>query len=80
MTELIADICRRTLNLPTLGDEDDFFERGVNSLTIVELQMRLEKELNLRVKTSQLMLDSSIGGWIRAYQGAALAAPEPVAC
>jgi D-alanine--poly(phosphoribitol) ligase subunit 2 len=79
MTELIADLCRRTLDIAALGDDDDFFDHGANSLTIVELQIRIEKELDLKVPTSQLMLDSSIAGWIGAYQNAARSTSEAVA-
>jgi len=74
LRERITGVCRSELNMPALGPDQDFFDFGANSLSIVALQIRLEKELNLSVPTSTLMLDSSIAGWSRAYAAAAAAA------
>lgn len=71
LRERITGVCRSELNMPALEPDQDFFDFGANSLSIVALQIRLEKELALSVPTSTLMLDSSIAGWTRAYAAAA---------
>ena len=51
--------------------EQDFFDLGVSSLTIVELQIVVEKELKLEVPTSTLMAAPTIGEWVTVYSDAA---------
>ncbi|MFP3501327.1 acyl carrier protein [Burkholderia sp. SIMBA_062] len=67
ITETILSTCRDTLGLPDLQPGEDFFERGVSSLAIVELQIQIEEQLQLKVPTSQLMAAPSVDGWARAY-------------
>jgi acyl carrier protein len=63
----ISRLFRRKENMRNIGDDDNFFEAGVSSLTIIELQINVEEALGLQVETSQLMRLSSISGWISAY-------------
>lgn len=71
ITETIKSTCDATLGYPDLRADDDFFERGATSLTIVELQIRIEDALGLQVPTSKLMAAPSVNGWAEAYRAAA---------
>ncbi|RQR56706.1 acyl carrier protein [Burkholderia sp. Bp9126] len=67
----IASTCRDTLGFADLAPDEDFFDRGASSLTIVELQIQVETKLQIRVPTSKLMAAPSIGGWTGIYEAAA---------
>lgn len=45
----------------------DFFDLGASSLTIVDLQIQIEKVLGLVVQTSKLMTTPTLDGWVSAY-------------
>ncbi|NQY35545.1 MAG: acyl carrier protein [Alteromonadaceae bacterium] len=47
--------------------DDDFFDLGVSSLTVVELQIVIEKALGKSVSTSLLMGSPTISEWISVY-------------
>ena len=47
--------------------DQDFFDLGASSLTVVELQIQVEQELAVQVETSKLMLNPTINGWIDTY-------------
>ncbi|MCW8209171.1 acyl carrier protein [Verminephrobacter aporrectodeae subsp. tuberculatae] len=68
--KVIKRVCIETLGYADLRDDEDYFDRGASSLTIVELQLQIEAELGLKVPTSDLMLDPSIAGWSRIYSAA----------
>jgi D-alanine--poly(phosphoribitol) ligase subunit 2 len=71
ITETIQTICDATLGYTDLRPDEDFFDRGATSLTIVELQIRVEEELQLQVPTSKLMAAPSVNGWAEAYRAVA---------
>jgi acyl carrier protein len=50
-----------------VGEEDNFFDLGVSSLTVVELQILVEKALSVAVSTSELMGAPTIKQWIDLY-------------
>lgn len=50
-----------------IGEEDNFFDLGVSSLTVVELQILVEKALNVAVSTGELMGKPTIKQWIDLY-------------
>ena len=50
-----------------IGEEDNFFDLGVSSLTVVELQILVEKALNVAVPTGELMGRPTIKQWIDLY-------------
>ncbi|WP_126282394.1 acyl carrier protein [Burkholderia stagnalis] len=77
ITKTILGTSRDTLGLPDLQPGDDFFDHGVSSLAIVELQIQIEAQLQLKVPTSQLMAAPSVDGWARAYLTTAAAATVP---
>ena len=45
-----------------IGEDDNFFDAGVSSLTIIELQIRVEDILEVTVPTTLLMRLSTIIG------------------
>ncbi len=53
--------------LKNLAEDEDFFERGVSSLTIVELQISIEEALKFQAPTHELMRSSTIREWISIY-------------
>lgn len=67
----IVSSCRAALNREDLGLDEDFFDRGASSLTIVDLQLQIEQQVKLQVPTSKLMETPSIRGWLEAYLDAA---------
>lgn len=54
--------------LQEIGEAENFFDLGVSSLTIVQLQIAVEKALGLSVPTSDLMRATSINAWIALYE------------
>lgn len=77
VAKLIKRICTETLAYENFRDDEDFFDRGASSLTIVELQLKIEEALGWTVPTSELMLNSSIAGWTRVYRTASPQQLEP---
>jgi D-alanine--poly(phosphoribitol) ligase subunit 2 len=69
--ETILGLIRKKKNMQGLGEDDNYFDLGVSSLTIIELQIGVEEELGIAIPTSQLMRLSTIRGWIDAYAAAA---------
>lgn len=71
MPEQIRNIITATFNeKPILKDIDadqDFFDVGASSLTVVDLQIQIEEVLKLAVQTSKLMAMPTLNGWIEAY-------------
>jgi D-alanine--poly(phosphoribitol) ligase subunit 2 len=65
--ETIIRLFRQKSQMKSLGEDDMFFELGVSSLTIIELQMGVEGALGVTVPTSELMRLGTMRGWIEAY-------------
>lgn len=53
--------------LADIAEDEDFFDQGVSSLTVVELQILIEEELNIEIATAKLMTASTIKAWIELY-------------
>ena len=69
--ETILRLFRKKGQLKHLGEDDEFFELGVSSLTIIELQIGVEEALGVTVPTSELMRLETIRGWIETYSAKA---------
>lgn len=54
-------------NIQVDGDTD-FFSVGISSLSVVNFQMVLEDILGCSVETPELMLNSTLNGWINQYE------------
>lgn len=65
--QTIADFLAKKAIFQDIDDDQDFFEIGASSLTIVELQIQIEKSLNRSVPTSELMLNPTLSGWVTTY-------------
>jgi acyl carrier protein len=50
-----------------IGVNDDYFDRGVSSLTIIGLQIEVEERLGVVMDTTDLMGFSTINQWVDAY-------------
>lgn len=60
-------------NKPLLKDiepDADFFDLGASSLTIVDMQIQIEEQIDRKVETSQLMINPTINGWVEMYSEA----------
>lgn len=64
---LIEAAFREKPALRDIGLDDDFFDAGVSSLTIVELQLAIEEKLKMELATSTLVRFSTMKGWMDAY-------------
>jgi acyl carrier protein len=47
--------------------DQDFFDLGASSLTIVDVQLQIEEELGAEVETSSLMAKPTLNDWVDAY-------------
>jgi acyl carrier protein len=53
--------------LQGIAVDQDFFELGASSLTVVDLQIQIEEALKKEVDTSKLMANPTLDGWVSAY-------------
>ena len=63
----ILNLFRQRESMKDLGEDDDFFDMGVSSLTIIDLQIAVEDALKVVLPTSTLMRMSTMREWIEAY-------------
>jgi acyl carrier protein len=54
-------------NFQHIGLDDDYFDQGVSSLTVIGLQIDIEKKLGVNIETRELMGFATINQWIDAY-------------
>ena len=47
--EVISSAFKAKSNLKGIGDDTDFFDMGASSLTVVDLQLQIEKALGIRL-------------------------------
>ncbi len=64
---IIFNIFREKKFLGNLEKNDDFFDLGVSSLTIIELQIMVEEALEVEVLTNVLMSSPTIKEWVDVY-------------
>ncbi len=65
--QIIVDLFNKTPSLNGIDEEQDFFDIGASSLTIVDMQLQVEEALNVQVPTPVLMGNPTIKGWVSAY-------------
>jgi D-alanine--poly(phosphoribitol) ligase subunit 2 len=63
----IREACRRDQLLAGIAENEDFFDHGVSSLAVIQMQIRIEEALNVVVPTSDLMGQPTINDWISLY-------------
>jgi len=73
----IKEVFRREGLLADMPDDEDFFDNGVSSLAVIQMQIRIEEELKVTVATSDLMGQPTINDWISLYTRTARASTEP---
>jgi acyl carrier protein len=74
--ELITELFNQKPMLRGIAADQDFFEVGASSLTIVDLQIQIEQALNVSVPTSELMRHPTLSGWVAAYARSEARVPE----
>lgn len=47
--------------------DDDFFDFGASSLTVVDLQLDIENKIGVTVPTKVLMSQPTVNGWVEVY-------------
>ena len=67
IAETVSAICRQGELLAGVPDDEDFFEYGVSSLAVIQMQVRIEEVLKVTVPTAVLMARASIYDWIDLY-------------
>jgi D-alanine--poly(phosphoribitol) ligase subunit 2 len=72
----IREVCRREELLAGMPENEDFFDHGVSSLAVIQMQIRIEEALKVTVPTSDLMGQPTINDWIRLYIRGASASTE----
>lgn len=53
--------------MKNISEDDDFFDLGASSLTVVDLQLDVEKKIGVTVPTKVLMSQPTVNGWVQAY-------------
>jgi acyl carrier protein len=72
----IRQVCRREELLAGMPEDKDFFDNGVSSLAVIQMQIRIEEALNVTVPTSDLMEQPTINDWISLYTRRARASTD----
>ncbi len=75
----VREVCRRDELLADMPENEDFFDNGVSSLAVIQMQIRIEEALQVTVPTSDLMAQPTINDWIDLYTRTAAASPRPAA-
>jgi acyl carrier protein len=65
--QIIIDFLSKKPIFQDIEDDQDFFDIGASSLTIVDLQIQIEKSLKRAVSTTDLMLNPTLNGWVSVY-------------
>lgn len=65
--ETILEFFKDKPALEDISADQDFFDVGASSLTIVDLQIQIEEALKIEVPTSVLMSNPTLNGWVSAY-------------
>jgi acyl carrier protein len=59
-----------------MPEDEDFFDHGVSSLAVIQMQIRIEETLKVTVPTSDLMGQPTIKDWVGLYTRAASVSAE----
>ena len=70
VAKTIVDLFIEKEAFADIGLDDDYFDKGISSLTIIELQVKVEEVLGVSVPTAQLMRLSTINEWVEKYSTA----------
>lgn len=64
---IVLGVIQSKTSLQDLSGDQDFFDAGVSSLTVIDMQLQIEEKLGVSVPTSHLMANPMIDGWVLAY-------------
>jgi D-alanine--poly(phosphoribitol) ligase subunit 2 len=64
---IVLGVIQSKTSLQDLSGDQDFFDAGVSSLTVIDMQLQIEEKLGVSVPTSHLMANPMINGWVLAY-------------
>jgi acyl carrier protein len=67
VTSIVLGVIQSKPSLQNLSGDQDFFEAGISSLTVIDMQLQIEEKLGVTVPTSHLMANPMIDGWVMAY-------------
>jgi acyl carrier protein len=56
--------------LQNVSGDQDFFDAGTSSLTVIDMQLQIEEVLGVGVPTSHLMANPTTDAWVAAYSEA----------
>lgn len=65
--DVIVSLFNEKENFKSIDLDDDYFDLGVSSLTIVALQVKVEERLGVSLSTRDLMGLSTINQWVESY-------------
>lgn len=65
--DVIVPLFKEKESFRQIGLDDDYFDLGVSSLTIVGLQIKVEEKLGMTLATSSVMSFNTINQWVDAY-------------
>lgn len=72
----IIGLFRNKKQMKDIDEDDRYFDLGVSSLTIIELQIGIEEALGITISTSELMRLSTIKEWVETYSARASSSTE----
>ena len=64
---MIVSVFKEKESFKHIDLDDDYFDLGVSSLTIVGLQVKVEEVLGVNLSTRDLMRLSTINQWVETY-------------
>jgi acyl carrier protein len=67
MEQIIARAWREALGVPSVGFNDNFFDLGAHSLTVAEVQTRLQQELGREIPLVDLFEFSTVSFALAAH-------------
>ena len=65
--DVIVSLFKEKENFRSIDLDEDYFDLGVSSLTIVGLQVKVEERLGVSLSTRELMSLSTINQWVESY-------------
>jgi acyl carrier protein len=65
--EIIVSLFKEKENFKNIDLDEDYFDLGISSLTIIGLQIKVEEKLGIAINTRDLMGLSTINQWIDTY-------------
>ena len=66
--EQILSVIKDKPILKDIDLNDDIFDSGVSSLTVIDTQLQIEKKTGIEVPTEKLMALNTIAEWLECYK------------